>query len=284
MKRKPLNKTTICPFAFSQVTVEMDGRVGPCTTCDVLQQFTSIQDFWEGKELKKLREDMFNGIRNPLCKECHEREDAGAWNFREFLVNEYPDFNYDIESPTITSYQLRFSNLCNFKCVHCACSTSSTLYQEYIKRGLKEKTNTVNFPGNDENHVINDLKENFTHDVKDLWFSGGEPLLHWQMWDMLNFCINNKYNPKLYYYSNGDRLEFKKQKITDLWNHFSDVHFHVGFDAMGDGCDYVRRNMNFDKVVNNIKTIQQQSPHVTIEIVTTFMWLNTLNANHMIYR
>lgn len=282
MKRTPLNNKTICPFAFNQVTVEMDGRVGPCTTCDVMNEFTSIKDFLTSEKLNQLREDMFNGVRNPMCKECHEREDAGAWNFREYLVESNPDFVYDLENPTITSYQLRFSNLCNFKCVHCAISTSSTLYQEYIQRGLQKKTNTVNFPGKDEYHVLKDLKQNFTKDVKDLWFSGGEPLLHWQMWDMLNFCIENNYNPKLFYYSNGDRLEFKKQKITDLWNNFDQVHFHVGFDAMGDGCDYVRRNMKWDKVIENIKTIQKESPHVTIEIVTTFMWLNTINAVDMI--
>ena len=281
MKRKPLNNKTICPFPFEQVSYAMDGRIGPCTNCTVIENFTSLEEYWNSDSLQKLREDMFNGIRNPICKECHEREDAGAWNFREYLVESNPDYEYNIEDPSVKTILFRFSNLCNFRCIDCVWNTSSSIYAEEMRRGNLEKQNPIIYPGGDASLALEEAKKHYKT-FQNIGFSGGEPLLHWQMWDMLNFLIENKRYPSLSYYTNGSKLEFKKQKITDLWKQFKNVELHIGFDAIDDGCGYVRRNMKWEKTINNMKTILSECPHVKITITTTFMWLNTINAIRML--
>lgn len=273
------NKTTICPMPFNSIAYNITGRIGPCTQCEITD-FKSLDDYWNSKELKQLRSDMKNGIRNPACNECYRREDSGAWNLRQSLVEHTVNFNYDIEEPVVEQVWLRSSNLCNYLCIDCQAVTSSAIWKEDIDRGLKEKTPIIIYPGNDPDAVIGDVKE-IAHTLKNINFSGGEPLLHWQHWDLLNHMINIGINPSVGYYSNLSILKYKGQKLTDALNHFSDVEITIGFDAMDDGCGYFRRNMSWEGTLENVRTLRAESPHVKITAAVTFTWVNAINASRM---
>lgn len=277
------NTSTICPMPFNSISYSMVGEIGPCTNCS-LTNYSSIPQYWNSKEVIQLRTDMMNGVRNPACNECYSREDVGAWNTRQSLLERVTDYDWaKIENPTIEQLWFRFSNLCNYMCLDCHETTSSLIRKEDMDRGLFDKTKPiVVYPGNDPNLALKEAKEH-VHTIKTISFSGGEPLVHWQMYDMLNHMIDNNVKPSLGYYTNLSRLENKGQRLTDLWNHFDKVRIYVGFDAMGDGCDYFRKKMSFDGTIENINTVRRESPHVSICVVVTFTWVNAINAVNMIH-
>ena len=272
---------TICPMPFSSISYSMTGRMGPCTACD-LTQYKTVNDYWKSDELRKLRSDMLNGIRNPVCNECYRREDIGAWNMREYQVGANPDFNYDLDDATIRQIWFRFSNVCNYMCIDCNGETSTLIAKEEVARGLRPKDQILFVPGNDPNAALEQAKEH-VHTLKEINFSGGEPLTHWQHWDMLNYMISKNARPIIGYFSNLSFLDYKGQSITDLWNNFDSVGVHVGFDAMGPGCNYFRRNMSWEGTLENIARIRKESPHVEITLTTTFTWLNAINAVDMLF-
>ena len=270
----------ICPLPFKSISYNITGIVGPCTSCD-LTQYKSINDYWQSNELKQLRTDMLNGIRNPACNTCYLREDAGAWTMRKHLVEVTTDFDYTNKNPVLEQALLRFSNVCNYMCLDCNSNTSSLIYKEEIKRGLRAGESPILFAGNDPDILINQLKEH-VHTLKTVNFSGGEPLVQWQHWEMIKYMVEQNVSPAVTYYTNLSKLYYKKQYLIDYLNHFKNVEMVVGFDAMGDGCDYFRRGMDFYETIENIQTVRKEAPHVKLDIVTTFTWLNAINAVGMI--
>jgi len=275
-----MTNTAICPLPFKSISYNITGVVAPCTSCE-LTEYKTINDYWSSDELKKLRSDMLNGIRNTACNTCYLREDAGAWTLRKAMVSNHPDFDYFKSEPVLETAFLRFSNVCNYMCIDCNSYTSSLIYKEEINRGIRNESSPIIFAGNDPNSLLNQIKEH-AHTLKTINFSGGEPLVQWQHWELIEYIVNNKLNPTITYYTNLSKLKFKNHYLIDYLNHFSNVEMYVGFDAMGKGCDYFRKNMDFFGTIENIKLIRKESPHVKLDVITTFTWLNAINAVDMI--
>ncbi|APD87547.1 hypothetical protein BM527_16430 [Alteromonas sp. Mex14] len=72
-----LNKPVTCDFPWKKMTVNWDGKVTPCcfdynkkyVLGDLSQQ--SINDIWNGDQMKKLRAEFKSGnVTNPLCENC----------------------------------------------------------------------------------------------------------------------------------------------------------------------------------------------------------------------
>ena len=275
-----MNKSTICPLPFRSISYSMTGMVGPCTNCN-LTEFKTIDDYWNSEELKKLRTDMINGVRNPACNECHRREDVGAWNTRQALLGQMD--TVDINNPVIKDILLRFSNMCNYKCVDCSWTTSSLIYQEEIKRGILEITNSsgdkpyvINSGG--DPHTLLEQAKMHVSTAENVTFSGGEPMVQWQQWELLKYMVDNNMAPNLKYYTNLSRLSYKDYNAIELWKNFKNLSIDIGIDAMGERCEYFRKNMNFDQTFKNIDIVLEEIPNSEIFAVITFTWLNAINA------
>jgi len=276
------NKHTICPAAFNTVSVSMLDYVSPCTASEVIKGFTNYTDYWEGEPLRKLREDMVNGVRNDICKDCNRKLDTNAWNLRDYLQKQNPDMEYDLDSPVIENLFLRFSSACNYKCRNCIGSTSHLIRRENISLGLMPAdANIIEIPGDSDSHLLDETKK-VVSTVKNINFSGGDPLVHWQHWDMLQYLVDNNIKPELGYYTNLSILSRKKQSLIDLWNNFDKVSCVIGFDGIGAGGDYMRQGMSWDNTLANMDEVQAKAPHVQLQPVATLTWLNTINAVKMI--
>lgn len=287
----PKNKTTICPLPFKALSYNMLGDMGPCTNCNLVKH-KSITEYWNSKELKQLRNDMLNGIRNPVCNECYRREDSKSWNMREYLNEALPNFVFT-DDASITDLHVKFSNICNYMCIDCNFSSSSLIWKEDVDRGLRDyyklfnddnsvkKKSLVVYPENDENAVLNQIKP-IIDNIDKIAFSGGDPLYHWQQYDLLQHMVDNKIFPELHYYTNLSRLVYKNYNLIELWKNFPSLHIMTGFDAMGDGCDYFRKNMNFDETVTNMRAVKDNVKNSNTVVVVTFTWVNAINACDMV--
>ena len=270
---------TICPLPFSSVSYSMTGQMGPCTNCYSLTDYQTIEEYWKSPELKQLQKDMKEGKRNKNCHECYMREDADAWNTRQYLEKEMPDFNFE-EEPKVKMLWLRFSNLCNYRCLDCNPTTSSLIFNDFIKRGVLEGEAVVH-SGGSETDLLDQVKKHVGY-LEQISFSGGEPLLHWQHYEVLEYMIEKNILTTVKYFTNLSILNYRKKSLVELWSKFPSISANVGFDAMGDGCNYFRGNMSFDKTIDNINTVRANVPQCEITIVVTFTWLNAINACKMI--
>ena len=116
-------------------------------------------------------------------------------------------------------FDLRFSNICNFKCRTCNYEYSSQWEQEDKRRGIKRPI--INFAKEDTallQDVINQIPN-----IETAYFAGGEPLITEEHYIIIEEMIRkNRTDIKLMYNTNLSNFKFKNNKKDFLngKNHF----------------------------------------------------------------
>ena len=194
-------KHSFCPKPWMHTSMNNRGDLRTCCTINLLPfsfltkedetRYNAKTDLFprNHKYTKILRASMLAGERHPMCRRCWEIEDAGlvssrfAWQnyffpgFEEKAIElTQEDGTIDPKDFPIQSYDLRFGNLCNSKCVICGPAISSM---------WGEVTDWSD--GNLENPYIQELLNSAEH-ITRLYVTGGEPMInknHWRLIDTL---------------------------------------------------------------------------------------------------
>lgn len=162
----------------------------------------------------------------------------------------YKDYATDFENLQIQFLDFRNSNLCNMKCRSCGPIFSSSWAQEVGHRVVL-KQDLIDF-------TKLDLSQ-----CKKIYFAGGESLLNYQHYELLEYLIERGQNPVLQYSTNLSVLKYKNTHVGDLWKHFSAIRVHGSIDAVGKYAEFVRSGTDWNEIQNNIKWIMDQ-PNITL--------------------
>lgn len=236
--------------------------------------------------MNDLRLNMLSEQESRPCISCYKHEDQGIGSFRTTLNKEYGQYLADGLKSTQTDgslsefkmryFDVRFDNICNFKCRTCSAEYSSQWEQENKKQNI-----TINF----EKGVVN---PNFIQDVlsqvKHLQcvnFAGGEPLITEEHYLVLEELLKQKnYDTELRYYTNLSNLKFKDKNILELWKQFSKpIQLYASIDHYGDRANYIRHGtIKWDSVENNLITLTKLD-YVELHIQTVLSIFNCLTLN-----
>jgi len=270
---------TFCMFPWIHLYVNTDGAAYPCCTTRYENPIgnvreSSIEELWNSPELKEVRKKLLAGEIVEGCANCyrHESTGSGGFSFRNFANNEFGQ-HFDLTKETLEDgylpgmhlkyFDVRFSNLCNFKCRTCGDMFSSTWAAESFKQGYGEVNGLMHASNGDPNL----LKQFEPHlgDLEMLYFAGGEPLITPEHYQILEYLIdNNSTDVILRYNTNCSRLEFKNKNVTDLWNEFKKVEVYGSLDSFGSRAEYMRHGTEWNKILENLKIVQKKCPSVSI--------------------
>jgi MoaA/NifB/PqqE/SkfB family radical SAM enzyme len=263
--------------------VNADGSVLPCCIADHHQHLGNTQqnkiiDIWNSDEYKTLRKNMIEGKACSQCNACYSSEEQGNKSFRQSVNQQFAEYlpyadktNADgsLDEMNLHYFDVRWSNICNFKCRSC----SSTYSSSWATEDKKDKV--FIFAGGKDN---NDLYEQFKphlQNMKEIYFAGGEPLLTDKHYEILQHLIDTKNTKvKLRYNTNLSALAYKGKPITDYWNKFSTVIVYASLDSWGDRAEYIREGTDWEDLKNNIQTIKDKCPHVVLEMSSVISAFN----------
>jgi MoaA/NifB/PqqE/SkfB family radical SAM enzyme len=217
---------------------------------------------------------MLSGDRCVECKSCYQSEDAGVNSFRQSVNRDYVEFlnfaedtNPDgsLDTMKLKYLDIRWSNICNFKCRSCSSTYSSSWATEDNKQGQNKQV--FIFAGGKNNDLLYEQIKPYIAEVKEIYFAGGEPLLMDKHYDILEHLIaTGNTNIKIRYNSNLSSLTFKQTSILDLWKQFSNIHLNVSVDSWHDRAEYIREGTVWNILEQNIKTVKAECPHIYIGI------------------
>ena len=268
------------------------GKVNPCCISsweddvgDVNE--SSIEEIWNGKKMKKVRSRMLRDLKIKGCWQCYENERLGLRSNRQvsnFCYSHKMDWvestkgnGYAPESKPIY-WDLRITNLCNFKCRICNHHSSSKLYDEAVKLGTTAYPTRVHYSMKDFDRVMGQLNP-IIPDIEEIYFAGGEPLIMDEHYHILNLLIdNNKTNVKLRYATNFSTSRFKGRDVFKLWNAFDEVYLHTSLDGSGKRGEYQRKGQVWKDVISERKRLKEVCPHVQFMISPT---VSIFNAIHL---
>jgi len=160
-------------------------------------------------------------------------------------------------------FDVRFSNLCNFKCRTCGDMFSSTWAAESFKQGYGE-INGLMHASNGDPALLEQFKPHLGN-LEMLYFAGGEPLITPEHYEILEYLIdNNSTDVTLRYNTNCSRLDFKDKSVIDLWNKFKKVEVYGSLDSFGARAEYMRNGTIWNNILNNLKRVRDNCPSVSI--------------------
>jgi len=255
----------------------------------------SIDEVWNSESMKTTRLQMLNGEVPNSCTKCFEEESKGITSKHQWETMVWKD-RVDIDSIVtktgsdgtlpvdIPYFDLRLGNLCQLKCVMCSPHDSSSWIKDWKQQYPKYKTvelkqdqgwdRTFDYTWYKDSAFLENMKAQ-AHNIKELYFAGGEPLLIPEHYKILEFMVESGHakNCILRYNSNGLELP---DKLFDLWNQFKQVKFNFSIDALGEHNDYIRYPSKWADVVTNLNKLDNTPDHITINVACAVQLLNVL--------
>jgi organic radical activating enzyme len=266
----------------------------------------SIDEVRNSPLLKDVRKSMIQGKRHDMCVRCNREDDAGVPSRRRNATIEYYDkYNYDywkalshchddgqlmLHESEVLEYDIRLGNLCNLKCRMCHPSESTQWYDEWFdtmfkgfnsdftrvemfRENKKIKLKNDIYSWYDDSKFFNEVNKN-SNSTRKIYFSGGEPTLVENMYDMLEKIIDSGMakNIELEYNINLTNIP---RRAIDVWHNFKQVTLGGSIDAVGEYNNYIRYPSKWNKIEENIKWLDQNTnPNINFFCTSTWQILN----------
>jgi sulfatase maturation enzyme AslB (radical SAM superfamily) len=224
--------------------------------------------------IKNIRAGLLSGNVDKHCLRCKNEEEVGIKSLRKTHLEWHTDvgipFEKDIDYPyTPKLFEVRLSNLCNYRCRMCTPNYSSSIDKE-IKKNPELKKWYAHQPDvtTEASHLA--YQEEFLNDIiemipnmKAVHFTGGEPMLIPDLNKIVDSMDSQGYisDIMLYLTTNVSTIN---PRIIDKLNKFKKVFFTLSIDGVGDVAEYIRDGTIWSKVNANIEYYGQfkvNNPH-----------------------
>ena len=263
-----------CMAPFVHIQRNSYGEFNPCCMFNtrIYSEYDSIQDAFNGKENRILRQKMLNDEKIPGCDKCYRDESLGKSSYRQRFNSRY-DEQY-INNPTIKELELALGNKCNYKCVDCNTKYSTSWYDDDIL--LNRTYNT--FKGRE---VINKIYDSDFEimDLNEIKILGGEPFLEKRYIDL--FKKINAENINLFFVTNNSIFP-NEEWLTQL-KRFKSINFNISIDGVYDVAEFVRYGTKFSKYEKNYKRwLDLNLSNMSVIPHFVFHSLNVLNFDQTI--
>ncbi len=240
---------------------------------------SSFDEIWNGDPIKMLRTNFLTGQPDKRCNVCIKQELAGAKSIRQESWEKYEalsEFNTEVnEKPSY--FDIRFSNICNFRCRTCWHAASSKWYNEAVSL-KRTKSNQAIIENIDDFEAFIDEFGSALKGAKEIYFAGGEPLITEFHYKLLEWLIHHKVTScKLRYNTNFSHLKFKTYDVIALWRHFSTVEILASLDGYGQLGEYIRKEMDWQQILINRELLRSES-QIKFQISPT---VSTLSIFHL---
>ena len=291
---KVADSNTFCVLPWIHLHTTPAGVAAPCCISESCNNPTGVgnaktqglMDLVNSPIMNQLRVDMINGKENIECTKCYTHEEAGIRSFRQSVNTVYSSSYSDVynntnEDGSLTEfnmryYDIRFSNICNFKCRTCSQEYSSQWEQENARNNVSYART---FPKNSNTEFLEDVLEQIPN-MEVAYFAGGEPLITEEHYILLEEMIRQKRTDiVLRYNTNLSNLRFKNKDLLGLWKHFTrDIEVYASIDHIKERAEYIRHGTDWGQVESNFKAVKHL-PKVQLQLNTVLSAFNYLTMD-----
>jgi len=284
------NNQSACMAPWTQVFVDTDRQVYPCCVSDTALgdlRVSSLEQIWNSSTMRQIRLSMLDGQRHPACKNCHITEDAGKNSYRQYINREMShrvkkidntDEDGKVDKFEINYLHFKFSNLCNLACRTCTPHLSSSWHAISTSFGDIAKHSPALISANDDGALYQKFVQHLDS-LDQIKFTGGEPLIMQEFYDILDLLVEkNRTDIGLFYNTNMMQLNYRGRNILDIWQKFSNVVVGASLDAEGSRGEYMRSFSKWNMIIDNIKELKKNCPHVYFFVSAT---VSILNVYHL---
>jgi MoaA/NifB/PqqE/SkfB family radical SAM enzyme len=305
----------ICMLPWISIETSPIGTARPC--CLAIDEITkpngtkyslrenTLEEIYHSDYMQNLRQEFLDGAKPKTCQRCWDEEAAGRVSKRinsKVRLKEYydqVDWN-NINPDQLWFIDLKLGNICNLKCRICGSWSSSKWAKEEIDYvgGNRKEHLAYKFLQDGawprESELFWDNLRTLLPNIKYIEFTGGEPFLIQQHFDLLEYAVEHGYakNIEIHYNTNG--TVFPEQR--HIWSHFKHVEIAFSIDNTGGRFEYERYGATWSEVQENIKRITELRNNklntqlcLTVNIQNVYYlpemcdWINTQTFDHVYF-
>lgn len=265
---------TFCVLPWIHLHTTPAGSVAPCCIAESCStdgmgkiENYNLTELVNSDPMKQLRLDMLDGIRNIECNKCYSQEDSGIESFRQTMTSQYIDSIDELINNTnrdtgeindfkMRYFDMRFSNICNFKCRTCSQDYSSQWEQE----NSRHESFFTPVPKFNNTELLEDIVSQVKY-MDSAYFAGGEPLIMEEHYVLLEEMIKQgRTDIKLKYNTNLSNIKFKNRDLLGLWKHFEqDIEVFASVDHVKERAEYIRSGTDWAVVEQNLHSIRSMN-------------------------
>jgi hypothetical protein len=295
----PIKPDTLCmaPWTHTYLSPQTERRMC-CASREPAQNFEQYIDtsagtgqytpitldkHWNSEHMRSVRRRMMAGEILPECEVCNNKllnTDVYRSYFNSLFGSKY-SLAMELTTPdgatkmSPVSWDYRFSNLCNFKCRTCGDMLSSAWESEQRQHNMIDWTNSKN------NWMQPDIKEKITafqdtqiekefaeaveqHQVEEVYWVGGEPLMYEQHWRYMKRIIELNDGKSLYarYNTNLSRCSYRGSDLfDDILAYVRDWQICASLDGTGAIGEYIRTGLDYTNWLANYRRAVASQRH-----------------------
>jgi len=281
--------SVFCMFPWTHLNTTPKGDVYPCCSNNYTEPFAntkevSLKEAFNSEGMKELRRNMLSGTPSKICEFCYKHEQHSPHSFRRYSIDNFSQYFDDVmavthEDGTVDDFKMRyfdirFSNICNFKCRTCGTEFSSQWALEDRKTFNPDGPMIIHVD-DEKGNVLEEVLEHVDH-IDLAYFAGGEPLITPEHYVILEELIRKgRTDITLRYNTNASTLKYKDYDIINLWKHFKKVEVSCSIDHYGERAELMRHGTDWGKVENNLREFRKLR-HVDFQINTVLSVFNYL--------
>jgi MoaA/NifB/PqqE/SkfB family radical SAM enzyme len=287
-----------CVLPWVSLEASPVGTVRPCCLADdeivdnngnkfklLSSTFNEIQ---ASNHMHSLREEFLAGVQPQTCRRCWAEEDAGRTSKRMHTLDRLKHMGitpeWTADAKPLMFLDLKLGNICNLKCRICGSWSSSQFATEELKFVKDNKKQSFHYEmlragawPRENSQFWTELEQSLT-DIRYLEFTGGEPFLIQEHFDLLQTLVDRGVagQVEIHYNTNGTQYPAHAESI---WQHFKHVEIAFSIDDIGNRFEYQRTNARWSQVVDNInqfRLVQNRNSNITLQVCCTVNIFNVL--------
>lgn len=293
-----LENKHFCILPWIHVHGFPDGRAYPCCLSDMWKPIgdfrkNTMEEIWNQEPLRKMRTNMLENKPCGECSKCYELEENGFFSMRNSFTKDFghhvglvdntlPDGT--VEDFKLRYYDVRFSNLCNFRCRSCGPIFSSNWYNDHVKMYnrkpdvLGRDMAVIEYAGRHKYDMWEQLEPHIPY-LDQVYFAGGEPLIMEEHYMILKELVKRElFHVRLIYNTNFSEMRFKDQDVMEYWKLFNVVSVGASLDGMGARGEYIRKGQDWAQTEQNRERMLKICPNVDFYVSST---VSAYNVGHI---
>ncbi len=230
----------------------------PCPRIDY--QPLNDTKFFNHDRLIELRKNLREGVKDKLCDRCWKDEERGVKSYRQVLAQDVRPANYATDYLAVPKiFEIKFSNLCNLKCVFCTNKCSS----------LWEKENPIELSeyglmhGEEIGRELLGYLQTHYQKIKTIQIFGGEPVLHPEFSELVRILVDAPAEFEKKELSFSTNLFFTKDRRQKFLDQLEEVlgaghklYLRISVDGVAEQGEYLRTGLKWSIFHKNLLALR----------------------------
>lgn len=292
-------------FCAAPFTSFHEGENGLISTCCKTRNplgFTSensLDEIMNSSEAQRIRKEFLEGKKPAQCQACWKLEEAGGVASNRIHSNNmgfdsiddavsHTDANGYMSKQYPTWLDVLWTNKCNFACLGCKPSLSSTIAKNYVKEFSILHDVDYSHEASIEWKNSNDSKIDYvlkhSDSIHTIHLNGGEPLMAEDLYEFLEALINKGLHKKikLWSHTNGSVKSYKgKDLILDYFSQWGrNCKITLSNDGHNQYGEYIRYGYKDAKWLETYQKIKDADIEFNIQSclnIFNIMYLEEMN-------